>query len=49
MLQKRYNKVQHNMAHAPDAFSSLCSCEGAGDAVVILFDTDERALNENIF
>jgi hypothetical protein len=37
MLQKKYKKIeiQHNMAHAPDAFSSLRSCEGAGDADVI--------------
>jgi hypothetical protein len=25
-------RSQHNMAHAPDAFSSLRSCVGAGDA-----------------
>jgi hypothetical protein len=26
------HRASHNMAHPPDAFSSLRSCEGAGDA-----------------
>jgi len=34
LLQNIKNKIeiQHNMTHAPDAFSSLRSREGAGDA-----------------
>jgi len=28
----RAHRAPHNMAHSPDAFSSLRSCEGAGDA-----------------
>jgi len=31
----RIHGTPHNIAHSPDAFSSLRSCEGAGDAVVI--------------
>lgn len=30
------------MAHAPDAFSSLRSCEGAGDAVVMVLHEKNR-------
>jgi hypothetical protein len=29
------HRSPHNVPHSPDAFSSLRSCEGAGDAVVI--------------
>jgi hypothetical protein len=32
----RNHRWPHNIAHSPDAFSSLRSCEGAGDAVVRL-------------
>jgi hypothetical protein len=31
----RIHGTPHNIAHSPDAFSSLRSCEGAGDAVVM--------------
>jgi hypothetical protein len=31
----RNHRWPHNIAHSPDAFSSLRSCEGAGDAVVM--------------
>jgi hypothetical protein len=31
----RGHRAPHNIAHSPDAFSSLRSCEGAGDAVVM--------------
>jgi hypothetical protein len=31
------HRSPHNVSHSPDAFSSLRSCEGAGDAGVILF------------
>jgi dihydrofolate reductase len=39
------HRSPHNVSHSPDAFSSLRSCEGAGDAVVMervpqLEDTD---------
>jgi putative addiction module component (TIGR02574 family) len=29
------HRSPHNVSHSPDAFSSLRSCEGAGDAVVL--------------
>ena len=29
------HRSPHNVSHSPDAFSSLRSCEGAGDAVVM--------------
>ena len=31
----RIHGTPHNIAHSPDAFSSLRSCEGAGDADVM--------------
>ena len=31
----RGHRAPHNIAHSPDAFSSLRSCEGAGDAVAM--------------
>jgi hypothetical protein len=35
------HRSPHNVSHSPDAFSSLRSCEGAGDAVVMFHRESE--------
>ena len=37
------HRSPHNVSHSPDAFSSLVSCEGAGDAVVMVQTTNDTA------